>query len=164
MAGLVSEGCFFHGFSSSFARTLSSENARMSSVSSTPPVRTRRDWVWPIALAAMVILASQRPRLASPDITHIDKVTHFSVYGLLATLVCRLGAGKRGAIVAWVVVALFGITDEWHQSFIPGRSSDVADWIADISGAAVAVGAYTFWTAYRRLLETPCGGRATENK
>jgi len=31
------------------------------------------------------------------------------------------------------------MTDEWHQSFVVGRFSDVADWVADTSGAALAV-------------------------
>lgn len=130
---------------------------------SSSSLRTWRDWCWPIAIAILILVASHRPRLASPSITNIDKVTHFAVYGLLATLVCRLGTGRRAAIVAWIVVAAFGVTDEWHQSFVPGRSTELADWIADALGAAVAVILYTRWHAYRRLLERPSWKSRAEN-
>lgn len=36
--------------------------------------------------------------------------------------------------------SFYGITDEWHQYFVPGRSPSVGDWLADSIGAAVAVG------------------------
>ena len=38
------------------------------------------------------------------------------------------------AIVA-LVISIFGAVDEWHQQFIPGRSMDAHDWIADTTGA-----------------------------
>jgi VanZ family protein len=34
-------------------------------------------------------------------------------------------------------IALFGALDEWHQQFIPGRSMDLFDWLADFSGATI---------------------------
>ena len=54
-----------------------------------------------------------------------------------------------------MLVSLFGITDEWHQSFTPGRAVEFADWVADTSGAVLAVTLYLRWGWYRRLLETP---------
>lgn len=114
-----------------------------------------RRLAWPLIIAALIVSASNRPRLASPEITNVDKVTHFAVYGLLATLVCRLGHGWRSAVFALVAVSAFGATDEWHQSFVPGRSSEVADWVADTLGAATAVMLYWGWAQYRRCLEFP---------
>jgi VanZ family protein len=35
--------------------------------------------------------------------------------------------------------SLYGLSDEWHQSFVVGRESDFADWVADTSGAALAI-------------------------
>ncbi len=120
------------------------------------PKPDRRQLVWPIAVAALVVLASSRSTVAGPRIEGLDKVTHFAVYGLLATLVCRLGRGWRSAVWSLLVVSVFGVTDEWHQSFVPGRLAEVADWVADTLGALVAVTLYAGWKAYRRLLETPC--------
>ena len=34
--------------------------------------------------------------------------------------------------------SFYGATDEWHQSFVPGRDADVRDLVADAVGAALA--------------------------
>lgn len=112
-----------------------------------------RGWLWPVALAAVIVYASGRGAVAAPNIIGIDKIVHFFVFGLLATLVVRNGYPPRRSWIAVVMVSLFGATDEWHQSFTPGRSMQSADWVADTLGAAVAVAAYVAWPAYRRLLE-----------
>ena len=122
--------------------------------------RMNFQWLWPVVVAVLVVSASGRSHVAGPDVVGIDKVTHFAVYGLLATLICRLGKGPRGWFGAAFVASFFGITDEWHQSFVPGRSVEFADWVADTLGALLAVTLYTKWHAYRRLLEFPLWGRA----
>ena len=122
------------------------------------------DLFWPLAIAALIFFASSRSHVASPGFTKVDdKFAHFAVYGLLATLVCRLGRGWQVAFWTLLVVSAYGASDEWHQSFVPGRSTDVRDWIADTLGAAIAIGLYMRWTWYRRLLETPLWrGRGTK--
>lgn len=112
-----------------------------------------RGWLWALALAALIVVASGRGAVAGPQIIGIDKVTHFLVFGLLATLVVRNGFPNARAWIAIVMVSVFGATDEWHQSFTPGRSVEFADWVADTLGAAVAVAAYCRWPAYRAWLE-----------
>jgi VanZ family protein len=115
---------------------------------------SRLSLVWPLLLGASVIAASSRPVVAGLGFQGGDKVAHFSVYGLLATLLCRtLPSGWRGALLALAIASLFGATDEWHQSFVPGREADVMDWLADTSGAGLAIGLYVFWRPYRELLE-----------
>lgn len=94
----------------------------------------------------------------STGITGEDKIVHFFVFGLLATLLARTdwAAGRP-----WLAVALtmaYGLADELHQAFTPGRFMDVADWLADTCGAIVAVLVYVKWPAYRRWLETPLRG------
>jgi VanZ family protein len=37
------------------------------------------------------------------------------------------------------IALLYGITDEWHQSYVPGRSPDVRDVVADTVGAVLAM-------------------------
>jgi VanZ family protein len=66
-----------------------------------------------------------------------------------------VGRGWRGALWGLVAASLFGITDEWHQSWVPGRSVEPEDWVADTLGAALAVALYAGWAGYRRWLETP---------
>ena len=128
----------------------------------TPAMRNKsfisnRPWLWPLAVAAMIFWASSHSRVAMPDLglANFDKVAHFSIYGLLATLTARLGRNRRAAWLALLAVSAFGVTDEWHQSFVPGRSCEVLDWVADTLGAALAVGCYVGWERYRRLLELP---------
>jgi VanZ family protein len=117
---------------------------------------TTRRLLWALAIAGLIFYASSRSRVAAPGITRIDdKFGHFAVYGLLGTLVCRLGSGWRVAAGALIVVSAYGASDEWHQSFVAGRSADLQDWIADTLGAAVAIALYAGWPRYRRWLETP---------
>ncbi len=120
----------------------------------------RRRWLWPLCIAALILMASSRSAVAGPKVPHFDKVVHFSVYGLLGTLSCRVGKGRAGAWWALAAVSAYGATDEWHQSFVPGRYAELEDWIADTAGAAVAILLYRRWSSYRALLEWELGGRA----
>lgn len=80
--------------------------------------------VYAIALAVVIVVASGRSSVASPNIVDFDKAAHFAVFGLLATLVAR--SGFRPSRMGWAVliVSLFGLTDEWHQGSTPGRSME----------------------------------------
>lgn len=112
-----------------------------------------RGWLWPVVLATVIACASGRGQVAAPNIVNFDKAAHFFIYGLLATLVARNGFVPGRAWLPIVAVSLFGLTDEWHQSFTPGRSVELADWLADTLGAIVAVSAYALLPAYRFTLE-----------
>lgn len=120
-----------------------------------PGASKRGRWIWPLLYAATIVAMSHRSTVPGPAVPGFDKVVHFCAYGLLATALCRLGRGWRAAVGALVATSLFGVTDEWHQSFVPGRSTDLLDWLADTLGAALAVTLYTAWPAYRWLLEWP---------
>ncbi len=122
--------------------------------------RSRRDWLWPLAWAAAIFLESAQAHVPLPDLPESDKVVHFLAYGLLATLVGRLWPGWKGAILGAVLASAYGATDEWHQFFVPGRSCDVWDWVADTAGAVVAVTVYAAWPRYRQFLEGRIGSRA----
>jgi VanZ family protein len=125
------------------------------------PAVSRSQLIWPLLLAGVIFAASSRSAVAGMGFNGSDKVAHFSVYGLLGTLVCRaLRPDWRGALLALAAVSFFGATDEWHQSFVPGRDADLMDWLADTSGAALAVGLYFFWRPYRELLERGWGRRS----
>jgi VanZ family protein len=80
--------------------------------------------------------------------THVwDKLLHFAEYGGLALLFARAlvgeGLGWLATIVAAVMLtSAYGVTDEWHQSFVPLRSSDIHDWFADTLGAIIGTVVY----------------------
>lgn len=98
---------------------------------------------------ALIFALSSQPKL--PKVVFlfdgIDKLFHAGAYGVLALLVTfALGATTRRAALAAVVVAsLYGVSDELHQYFVPGRSCDVVDWLADTGGAAVALAVLGAW-------------------
>lgn len=116
-----------------------------------------RGWLWPALLATAITAASGQSQVAAPDLINADKLVHFLVFGLLATLVVRNGFAPRHAWVAVAAVSAFGAADEWHQSFTPGRAAEVADWVADTLGAAVAVALYVRSPVWQAWLER--GGR-----
>lgn len=126
-------------------------------------VQTRASWLirwaYATALTIVIVVASGRSSVAAPDIVDIDKVAHFAIFGLLATLVARAGFAESQMGWAVLIVSLFGLTDEWHQSFTPGRSVEVYDWIADTLGAITAVALYRYVGWYRRILEKPLFAR-----
>lgn len=51
---------------------------------------------------------------------------------------------------AWTVTVLYGVTDEWHQSFVPGRNPDWRDVVLDGMGAALAIWLWVRWAAGRK--------------
>jgi len=71
---------------------------------------------------------------------------HFIGYGMLGVFAIRAFAGaawagvtRAAAMRAVALSAAYGATDEVHQMFVANRMPDVADWVADVLGAAVGV-------------------------
>jgi len=107
---------------------------------------------FPILLYCLLIfIQSSHP---APDITprwpYFDKVLHFTAYALLGALFLRAFKTTRikhhlKLIFALSVLfsSLYGISDEIHQSFVPYRTADVIDALADIIGSIIGV--YIFY-------------------
>ena len=105
---------------------------------------------------AVIFVLSNRPHIGPLPYGITDKSGHFAGYAILAALVLRAiasarwsGVTARAAWSAWLVCAAYGVTDEYHQSFVAGRTSSAADWVADAAGAASAIAAAV--VAARRL-------------
>ena len=86
----------------------------------------------------------------------IRKNAHAFMYMVLAFLVSSLFFvyNKRGknAIVYILFICLFyAVTDEFHQSFVPGRTSLVSDVLVDFGGALI--GLTFFYLAYYKIYE-----------
>ena len=71
---------------------------------------------------------------------------HLAGYGILGALVVRAFAGARWAgltpSAGWRALALssaYGVTDEFHQSFVASRTPTLGDWVADTVGAALGI-------------------------
>jgi len=102
---------------------------------------------------------SRLPRALAP-FTGADKVLHggwFFLLALLAWRACREGEGwspsKRVPLLL-VGAALWAVSDEWPQSFVPGRAVELADLLADVGGAALALVLVEGILSGRRLRRT----------
>ena len=108
-------------------------------------------WLPAVLWCTLIFVLSSQPSLPSPDQV-TDKQAHAFTYGVLA-LFCLMGlTGWRwrqvaGAslVAAFGIAVLYGISDEFHQSLVPGRTPDVADVAADAVGAFAALAAAGGW-------------------
>jgi VanZ family protein len=104
--------------------------------------RTLARWLPAIAWAALIFYLSSRRTLPEPPgPLGWDKLQHVLGYGAGGFLLARAaGVRGRGLVAAIALGLLYGASDEVHQAFVPGRNSDVQDWLADALG--VAAGAF----------------------
>ena len=100
-------------------------------------------WI-PVALwAGVILIATSIPNVPGPPApAGIDKFVHLAMYAVLGFLALRAGwdGTPRTLVVTLAAIAVFAAVDEWHQTYIPSRSADLADWIADVSGAMLGMG------------------------
>jgi len=90
-----------------------------------------------------------------------DVAGHFTVYAILALLLERALAGGGSPRLslrdsalrgAFIIAVIYGISDEFHQSFVPGRAPDVFDVLTDAAGAAFALWMLARWRLRRARL------------
>ncbi len=105
-----------------------------------------RFWIPAALWAALIFAVSARSSVPVPGAWGGDKVMHFGAYAVLGWLLAY-GAQRSGVAPVWPVLVglLYAASDEWHQSFVPGRSVEAADWIADALGVAAGVWGYRTW-------------------
>ncbi len=109
----------------------------------------------PYAVAVLLYCAgifalSSQPRIDTPsmlDIPGLDKFMHALEFGGLAALVSvglrrshPLMSPDRLFWIPWLFASLYGLSDEVHQLFVPMRTFDWVDWLADCGGAGLASG------------------------
>lgn len=121
-------------------------------------MKLHRHSIWPFILIVAIFTASSQSSLAIPKTGFsYDKITHFLVFGLLATSLIRipyfLKKGWKGVLLAILITSSYGIIDEYRQMFTAGRSVEFKDWLADTSGAVLASILYLKWNWYRSVLE-----------
>jgi VanZ family protein len=113
-------------------------------------MKGRRSWFLAGAWAVTIFVLSSVPGPAMPkvEVLRYDKVLHALVYSVLGGL-CFLAVRQtwtltRGKVIAAATLCavLYGLGDEFHQLFVPGRSADLYDALADgiggLLGASVA--------------------------
>jgi VanZ family protein len=114
--------------------------------------RQRRIVPWLPAAAYMLLIWALSSIAGQFNFSHVpfqDKGVHFVEYGTLAVLLSHAIRGTWRELrpistfaLAVVLTTLWGITDEIHQAYVPGRNADVEDVLADALGATLAAGLY----------------------
>lgn len=106
------------------------------------------NWRALAVVAALIFGLSSIPNNFEPSESAIpaDKIAHASEFGALSLILAWCLARWRGSKVTAVLAAMaligsaaYGLTDELHQSYVPGRDVTAGDLAADIAGAAVGV-------------------------
>lgn len=89
-------------------------------------------------------LSSQEHIEHMPSFWNADKVVHFFCYSgfcFFTAFACNIKSYKK-VWLPLLIISLWGISDEIHQSFVPGRSASVFDWMADTLGALLGALVY----------------------
>lgn len=111
----------------------------------------------PFAYVALVFYLSSLPSWKIKAVSSIpDYLLHFAEYMVLAWLSIRfaknIGKGTvngKTYTITIIILALFAMSDEWHQSFVPGRFASVLDFSADLAGILAGVGIYLLFLRYK---------------
>ena len=118
-------------------------------------------WAALFAHSAAIFFASSRSSfpISVPAFPHADKVGHalvYAVWGALCAFALDGSARRLGAVtlilLSTAAGALYGASDEFHQSFVPGRDVDGLDLLADTVGACVGASIVVLRRGTRRLL------------
>lgn len=131
--------------------------------------RFLKAWGPALAYMGIIFLLSAQSRLPQPPgFLAWDKLQHSGAYLVLGLLIFRASGMMPPARLypaaaspyAWALLlgALYGASDEFHQKFVPGRSMDAHDWLADITGIAVGLGAIWILRKYMGREKNLIGG------
>jgi VanZ family protein len=117
-----------------------------------------RPW-FPVLVYAILIFwlsSLERPFGVEFKTGYVDKLAHLLEYTIFGFLLIRAIYGsnvnisrRTAIIIAFIIGACYGFTDELHQSVVPGRSASVFDFIFDCMGTFV--GSVVFTKLHREL-------------
>ena len=123
---------------------------RVSRIAGHNKVNAQAIWRWSAVILWMVMIfaVSATPSIATPlepvyDFT-FKKVAHVTVYAILTVLLFRafrLHITHKGhaLFAAALVAVLYAFSDEWHQTFVPGREGTLHDVAIDAVGCGWCV-------------------------
>ncbi len=82
----------------------------------------------------------------------VRKTAHFTEYAILALLAARAFISssrkplrRRWLIAALLLVVVYALSDEYHQTFVPTRTGSIYDSFIDMSGGVTALLLLTLW-------------------
>lgn len=111
-------------------------------------------WLPAIFIGCCSWYLSSQPHVPLPDFNMSDKVVHLACFAAFAffTALAFFGIRSPDDKSSWLkriflpalVISIYGIIDEIHQSFVPGRSCSFLDWCADTIGAIIGSSLFFF--------------------
>ena len=108
-------------------------------------------WLAVVVWMGLIFVVSAQPSLPeAPDPafdTLLKKLAHMVEYAFLCVLFWG-ALPKDSPWGAWVLAVLYAISDEVHQTFVPGRNGWIVDVLVDGVGAGLA--ALAVWRLQRR--------------
>jgi len=97
-----------------------------------------------VIYAIFLFYLSSLPTITQTQLFHgSDKVAHFAAYAffgfLVASALREWNVEKRVWLWGFLIVAVYGVSDEIHQYFVTGRDCSILDLTADAAGALCGV-------------------------
>lgn len=114
-------------------------------------------------IPAMLIIAaswhiSSKPTVPLPNFQHADKAVHCVCFAALSFWIAFACGTRKSAPIRLTLpiffTSLYGIVDEVHQHFTPGRTCSVFDWLFDTVGAVLGSIAFYIFCIFLIRLKT----------
>ncbi len=114
------------------------------------PKMAARYWLPPLAWMGLIFFLSAQPDLPHAPSSLLDlllkKTAHAFVYGVLTWLYLRAMSAGRGRspsdrlrLISLALALLYAASDEYHQTFVPGRNGQWPDVVVDGIGGVIAI-------------------------
>ena len=107
-------------------------------------------WLAVAVWMGLIFFGSSIPGVSVSSSGVLDFVAHKSIhlveYSVLFVLLYRASRytfPQKPLTASFLILFLFALSDEWHQSFVPGRSAKLTDVVIDLASAVVG------WLGYR---------------
>jgi VanZ family protein len=121
-------------------------------------VKFLKFWFPALFYSGIIFYVSSVPNLKAPlPSAHFDKVWHMLEYLPLGVLLSRALIHTQVAtdrrilyFFALLICIFYGISDEFHQAYVPGRSAVLSDVAADSLGALIGIYFYSLGLTNRK--------------
>ena len=104
--------------------------------------------IWMLVIFIFSSLSGDQLGPDTSIVNGIKKIGHGVIFGVLAGLYLWTFKGKRTLAetnisvfaLSFILTVLYAVTDEYHQTFTPGRHAAVRDVVIDAAGAIICLG------------------------
>ncbi len=69
---------------------------------------------------------------------YVKHVIEYFILGILLIRASKKSEFKNYFLISIIIIGLYGLSDEVHQLFVPGREFDLVDWFSDIIGGVTS--------------------------